>query len=264
MPTFASLPAGRAAAIRDLLRDRTAREAEDAFVLESPKPILELLDERAHSLLSIVVTPEFLDRSEPGVRARLEQAAPQVFLCRSHVYRKLSDLAAGPGLLAVVRKPHWEDARIFARSRLLGLYGESLQDPANVGAIIRTALAFELDALWLSPDSADPFGPKVVRATAGAVLRLPIFEAAGPSLFTTQACTLLASVPAGKGDRSLRDLTDLPARTVLALGNESRGLSPAALEAAAVRFTIPVSSQVDSLNVAAAAAIALFHFSGLR
>ncbi len=264
MPTYRPLPAARAAAIRDLLQNRKAREAERAFVLESVKPILELVRGRSPALRMLVATPSFLERAAPATRALLEQAAPLVFLCRARLFEKLSDLATAPGLLAVVRKPDWDEARIFARHRLFGLYGESLQDPTNVGAIVRTALAFELDALWLSPDSADPFAPKVVRATAGAVLKLPIFTVADPSVFTAQACTLLASMPTGKAGRNLRDLAELPARAIIALGNESRGLSSAVLKGAAIRFSIPVSPTVDSLNVAAAAAIALFHFSGLR
>src|SRR5579885_740649 len=172
MPTFATLPAARAAAIRELLRDRKAREAERAFVLEAVKPILELLDRDSPLLLALVVTREFVDRAEPAVLARLERAAARVSLCPERAYRKLSDLTSAPGLLAVVRSPAWDEAKLFRRTRLLGLYGEGLQDPANVGAIIRTALAFEADALWLSPDSADPLSPKVVRAAAGAVVSL--------------------------------------------------------------------------------------------
>lgn len=264
MRTFAPLPASRAAVIRDLLQDRKTRRTERAFVLESVKPICELLAAGSPALLSIVVTPAFLEQAEPAARALLEQAAPRVFLCQERAYRKLSDLTTAPGLLAVVRPPTWDEARLFKRDRLLGLYGECLQDPANVGAIIRTALAFELDALWLSPESADVFSPKVVRATAGAVLRLPMFTAPDPTVFTGQGCALLAAVPPGGASLSLRDLSELPPRSIVALGNESRGLSQAVLKAAAVRFHIPVSAKVDSLNVAASAAIALFHFSGLR
>lgn len=264
MPTFAPLPAARAAAIRDLLQDRRVREVERAFVLEAVKPILELLDRDSPLLLSLVVTQEFLDRAEPAILARLERAAARVSLCPERAYRKLSDLTSAPGLLAVVRSPAWDEAKIFKRTRLLGLYGEGLQDPANVGAIIRTALAFEADALWLSPDSADPLGPKVVRATAGAVAGLPVFQAADASRFVEQGCAILAAVPAGKGGRSLREIADLPPRSLVAFGNESRGLSEATLSRATVRFHIPVSRGVDSLNVAASAAIALYHLKGVE
>ncbi|MDE3226493.1 MAG: RNA methyltransferase, partial [Nitrospirota bacterium] len=117
-----------------------------------------------------------------------------------------------------------------------------------------------LDALWLSADSADVFNPKVVRATAGGILKLPVLYIKDVAELTGQGCALLASVPAGKASRPITDLTNLPERAVLVFGNESRGLSDATLQRATVRFHIPVSQAIESLNVAASVAIAAFYF----
>jgi TrmH family RNA methyltransferase len=167
------------------------------------------------------------------------------------------------GLLAVVEQPAWNQAAILQRSQVLGLYGECLQDPANVGAIVRTALGFGLDALWLTPDSADVFNPKVVRATAGALLALPVFTIADVRHLTGQGCAILAAEPPGPSSRAIQDVAAIPARSILAFGNESRGLSETTTKRAALRFHIPVSPAVQSLNVAAAAAVAAFYFSRL-
>jgi len=258
-----TLPAAKAALIRDLLRKKKTRDTERAFVLEGMKPILELLRVNSPFLLAIVVTPACLGKGGPSLQRALAQARSAVYTCREMVFETLSDVRASPGMLAVLGQPEWDQAMIFKRPRLFGLYGECLQDPANVGTIMRTAVAFGMDALWLSSDSADVFSPKVVRATTGALLKLPVFSMKDVSLFARHDCAILAADSSGKRSRRLDEVVAIPARSVLALGNESRGLSQPTLERAALRFHIPISRDVESLNVAASAAIAVFHLSRL-
>jgi len=197
------------------------------------------------------------------VQPVLKHATAQVYTCREALFGTLSDVHTSQGILAVVHQPDWNEQAILARPQLFGIYGECLQDPANVGAIIRTAAAFGVDACWFSPDSADVFNPKVVRATAGAVLKLPVFSLTDLGVFTRPRCTLLAAEPATVGSTDIHRIQQLPARVILALGNESRGLSEATLKQADRRVYIPVSPAVESLNVAASAAIALFYLGGL-
>ncbi|MGH7250635.1 MAG: TrmH family RNA methyltransferase [Nitrospiraceae bacterium] len=260
---FPTLPIAKAALIRDLLRKKKTRDAEQAFVLEGMKPILELLRANSPSLLAIVVTPACLGKGGASLQRALAQARPAVYTCRETVFETLSDVRTSPGMLAVLSQPEWDQAVIFKRPRLFCLYGECLQDPANVGTIMRTAVAFGVDALWLSSDSADVFSPKVVRATTGALLKLPVFSLNDVALFARHDCAILAADSSGKRSRRIDEIETIPARSVIALGNESRGLSQTPLDRAALRFHIPISREVESLNVAASAAIALFYFSGL-
>jgi len=148
---------------------------------------------------------------------------------------------------------------VLAQPSLFGVYGEHLQDPANVGAIIRTAAALNVDALWLTPESADVYNPKVVRASAGAVLSLPIFVTEHVGRLTAKGMVVFAA-EAGSGDAiHLESIRTVPKRLVVAVGNESRGLSAQTVKQAACRFTIPLSRHVESLNVAASVAIALHY-----
>ena len=258
-----NLPSAEVALIRDLLRHKRTREAERAFVVEGAKPILELLRSKSPVLLTIVVTPTFLEKNHQAFEHALKQNRASVYTCRDTTFEKLSDVSASQGILAIVRQPEWDQEAIFSRPQVFGIYGECLQDPANVGAIIRTALAFHADALWLSPDSADVFNPKVVRATAGTLMKLPIFPIKDIGLFAQHRCTLVAAEPPPKGGREIRAITSLPSRAILAVGNESRGLSETTLKEAPLRFHIPVNPTVESLNVAASAAIAVFYLSAL-
>jgi TrmH family RNA methyltransferase len=266
MPTadfssFAELTAAQLARIKRLLKEKQARDADRAFVLEGAKPIRELLRVKSPAIESIVVTQPWLDTCEPAVRRSLD--AQRTSLCRNTLFEKLSDATTSQGILAVLRKPAWDQSAIFTRPQVLGIYGECLQDPTNVGAIVRTAAAFGLDGLWLSADSADVFNPKIVRATAGTLLKLPVFVVKDTGELSRSPCALLAADSSGRHARRMDEITAIASKALIALGNESRGLSADTLRAAAIRFHIPISSDAESLNVAASAAIAAFWFSRL-
>jgi TrmH family RNA methyltransferase len=152
---------------------------------------------------------------------------------------------------------------VLRQPTILGIFGEKLQDPANVGAIIRTAAALNASALWLTPESADVYQPKVVRATSGMLLALPIFLSRDLSGLIREGCQVFAAEVAGDGIVSIDEIHQAPKKLVVAVGNESRGLSAQIRAQANTRFTVPLSRDVESLNVAATVAIATFYFSRL-
>lgn len=178
-------------------------------------------------------------------------------------FDRLSNVETGQGILAVVRKPVWREAAVFAQAELFGVFGEQLQDPANVGTIIRTASALRVGALWLTPDSADIFSPKVVRATAGSLMTLPIFHCLTPHIFADHECSIVAAEPSRNGTVPIQQVRQIPRRAILALGNESRGLAQSTIDQAAMRIHIPVNNEVESLNVATAAAILIYHLRNI-
>jgi TrmH family RNA methyltransferase len=95
------------------------------------------------------------------------------------------------------------------------------------------------------------------------LLRLPVFVIPGVAWFKRHRCEVLAAESSGAQGRPIETCTTIPARAVIAVGNEGRGLSEAALKQAALRFHIPIDPTVESLNVAASAAIAVFYFKAL-
>ena len=175
----------------------------------------------------------------------------------------MSDLDTPQGILAVVQKPTWDEEDILRQPTVSGIFGENLQDPANVGAIIRTAAALNLSALWLTPESADVYHPKAVRATSGSLLSLPIFIARDVSGLIRHGCQIFAAEVTGNGTVPIDEIRQVPRKLILAVGNESRGLSGQLGKQATTRFTIPLGRGVESLNVAATVAIATFYFSRL-
>jgi TrmH family RNA methyltransferase len=257
------LTASKAALIRDLVRHKKMRDAEGLFIVEGPKPIQELLASHATYFEALVVSETRSATADQLLADTFRRSGCRVYVCQERVFARLSDLTTPSGMLAVVRQPVWDQQTVFRQPTLVGLYGECLQDPANVGPIIRTAVALGLDALWLSPDSVDVFNPKIVRASAGALLKLPIFYIGDVALFASFNCAIFtAEVPSPQSHR-IQDIGTRPPRVVVAFGNESRGLSASTIHQASLRFHIPIRPQAESLNVAAAAAIAAFHFIGL-
>ena len=252
------LPPSLATLIRKLIHHKRVRDREQAFVLEGVKPIRELLGSHGSRFRALVVAATKVD-SYDEIRQAAVHARVPVYGCPASAFATLSDVAAPTGTLAILNQPVWDEPAILKRPRLLAFYGDDLQDPTNVGSCIRTALAFGLDAMWLSPDSVDVFNPKVVRGTAGAVMKFPVLLLKNMETLTDAGCALLAADSSQMGSQSIREIRSIPMKAVIALGNESRGLSGRTVERTILRFHIPIDRRIESLNVAAAAAIAAFY-----
>jgi RNA methyltransferase, TrmH family len=232
-------------------------------VVEGAHAVQDLLTRYPKQILTIVSAHSYLSKEGQSDRLVRFASSAKQYSCSDLQFTKLSDLDTPQGILAVVQQPTWDEEIVLRQPTVLGIFGEQLQDPANVGAIIRTAAALNVSGLWLTPESADVYHPKVVRATTGVLLALPIFASKDVSGLIRQGCRIFAAEVAGGGALSIDEIHHAPRKLVLAVGNESRGLSALIRKQATTRFTIPLSRDVDSLNVAATVAIATFYFSRL-
>ncbi|BBI99524.1 RNA methyltransferase [Ferrigenium kumadai] len=167
------------------------------------------------------------------------------------LFAELTELKTPTGLLALVEIPQ----PLPADSRF-ALLLEDIQDPGNLGSMLRSAAAAGCDAVYLSKGCADAWSPRVLRAAMGGHFALSIYESAD---LISVAATLPGTVFAASlnGDAGLYDC-DLEGDIAFAIGNEGAGLSQALQAAASRRFTIPMPGKVESLNAAAAAAVCLF------
>jgi TrmH family RNA methyltransferase len=177
---------------------------------------------------------------------------------------------AGEGILVVVsplknaqdgmfscRMPVW--AASGGRRLLL----DGLQDPGNLGAILRTARAFYVDCVLLTGDCADPYNPKTVRASMGAVFRQPVFAVSLAELRAlADGGMRLYGAALGADSRDIREAA--LENAALAIGSEGRGLSEEVLALCAEKIAIPMSADTEALNAAAAAAILLWEASKER
>ena len=141
----------------------------------------------------------------------------------------------------------------------VGIGLERLQDPGNLGTIIRTAAATKVETLWLSPESVDFYSPKVLRASAGEWFRLPVVTNQNLGQLVKeqrqQGVQIIATT--SKATKTCWEI-DFTRPSLILLGNEGAGLSPELIALADVQLKIPLANQVESLNVAVATALILY------
>jgi TrmH family RNA methyltransferase len=214
------------------------------IAIEGPKMIMDAMGAGWKPIVIV--------RSESAWNNEWDGLKPLPTAFSNALFRAVSDTNTSQGLIGVFERPRQAD--VFARTDSIVVALDGVQDPGNVGTIIRLAAAFDAAGVALLAGCADPFGPKAVRASAGAVLTVPI---AAIGVKDLEGRALYAAEGAG-------DPADPPARNaVLIFGNEGAGVSDA-LRARATRISIAMSERVESLNVAAAAAILLSRSFVLR
>ena len=200
----------------------------------------------------VVVNPAGLD--DPEIKALLETLAPCApLLLNDALFKQLSSVATPTGVIAVIKtpRPHAVVADIDVCVML-----EDIQDPGNLGSILRTAAAAGIRQVFLSKGSVHAWSPRVLRAGMGAHFMLQIHE----------QCDLLALAHDFEGkviatsQRAAKSVfdADLTGKVALLFGNEGAGLSDALTNAASAVVAIPMPGKTESLNAAAAAAVCLF------
>lgn len=224
------------------------RRQQGEFLCDSPKLVEEALRHGAR-VLAVAVSdgvepPEGLDAS-----VRCAAVPPDVMA-------SISPMRTPQGMLAVCRLPDTALPEMLPGSRYVVLDG--VQDPGNVGTVLRTADAFGCTGALLLPGCADPYGPKTLRAAMGAVFRLPLYAVgleALPRLLADAGLPLYGTaLRHDTVDVRQRDLR----RCALVIGSEGRGVSAEVLALCRETLRIPMSPHCESLNAAAAAAVLLW------
>lgn len=237
------------ARVKKLRDDRRQRRREGCFLCDGVKLLEEAIKWKA-PIETVILSDSLSDTPVPsGVRT---VAVPEDLM------RSVSPMEAPQGALFVVKTPCLAPPERLPGSRYLVLDG--LQDPGNVGTILRTADAFGCDGLLLTNHCADPTNPKAVRATMGAIFRTPVWEVEADALLPllersglTLAATALREDTIPLPDADLR-------RAAVVIGNEGKGVSPALLDRCAATLKIPMEARCESLNAAAAAAVVLWEW----
>lgn len=172
------------------------------------------------------------------------------------LFAGLSELKTPTGILSLIDIPRADGSALPDAQNRLALLLEDIQDPGNLGSMLRSAAAAGCDAVFLSPGCADAWSPKVLRAAMGGHFALWIHEQQDlPGVAGTLSGQLLAA--SLHAELSLYDC-DLVGNVAFMVGNEGAGLSDDLLRLATQKITIPMHNNVESLNAAAATAICLF------
>lgn len=253
----------RVARLARLVRRREERDQAHLWVVEGPVLVGAAL-EAGRRISELYVDAG--SRQRPGIDALLDRLAldrigdgstPPMWELPAGVLDRIGDVSASQGVLGLVRRP--EHAWPSPTSAPFVLVLAELADPGNVGTLVRTAAAAGAAAV-VCIGGVDAASPKVVRSSAGAVFSTPVLSSPPP------VADVLARLR-GDGYRIATTVArggephhgaPLEGPLALVLGNEARGLDPAVVAAADVAVTIALAAGVESLNVAAAAAVLCF------
>jgi len=248
------------------LRTRTEPEA-GLFIAEGEKVIARAVD-AGYPMRSMLLSDKWL----PVMGPVLERTSAPVYVGANDLLEEVTGFHVHRGALAAMsRLPLPDPAALLERSQRVVVL-EKVNNHTNIGAIFRSAAALGMDAVLLAPDCADPLYRRAVRVSMGTVFAVPYARLGadpdGPpwpralDLLAAHGYRCLALTPAPDAI-DLRELRLGPQEKVaLLLGSEGEGLSPRALAACDLRVRIPMAPGVDSLNVAAAAAVACYALTG--
>ena len=222
-----------------------ARLCEDAFLSDCD--------------IALLIISDFARGHYSSTIKRLENKARNSYIVSDSLFSKISDTKNPQGILCVIKtldNPTLFD-KIKSNGKFLAL--DNIQDPSNLGTILRTAEAVGIDGVILSSDCCDIYSPKVVRGSMGAVFRLPcrVTETIADFLNSHKDIVSYAAVVSSNAQK-LTEI-DFTENTVCAvIGNEANGLKQSTLDACSCSFTIPMKGRAESLNASVAASIIMW------
>ncbi len=232
------------------------RDAEQSFFAEGRKLCLTLASfVPCHSLF---YTQKALEKTPA-----LANVQAVHYLIEEHIAEKLADARTHQGVFGIFALPTPDAALLRKGGRYLAL--EGVQDPGNVGTLLRSAAAFGFDAVLLSKGCASPYAPKTLRAGMGAIAQIPVFEGASLADLLPQfsawgvktlAAALYNSVPLGDVPQQQPD------GVCIVIGSEGQGLCQDTIAACSSTVRIPMADSVESLNAGIAGSLLLWHFRG--
>lgn len=235
------------------------RREESLFVVEGGR----LFCEAPFSLIKeVYVTERFLENADVKMRDRL--AATGYEEVSEQAFGKMSDTKAPQGILAVLRQQNYKREELLSASPLLLLL-ENIQDPGNLGTILRTAEGAGVTGVILNGDCADIYQPKVVRATMGSLFRVPFYRSQEIKreieFLRDNGVKIYAAYLEGS---ECYDRVDYRGGSAFLIGNEGNGLTGETAEAADVRIRIPMEGKLESLNAGVSAALLVYEAARQR
>jgi RNA methyltransferase, TrmH family len=231
------------------LGQKKFRDETGLFMAEGPKVVQELLESDPGRVKQVYAVKEWLDRNNPA------PAGIQVEEISETELEKISQLKTPNQVLAVAGQ-HIQEQIILGGQLTLALCG--IQDPGNLGTIIRIADWFGLTQVVCSHDSADVYNPKVVQSTMGSIVRVNVHY-----LDIFRLLTENKDVPVFAATLGGKDVTKLkkPVQGLILVGNESKGIPDEILNLASEQITIPKKGKAESLNAGVATGIILSYLT---
>ena len=229
------------------LQNKKYRDELGLFVVEGEKQVLEI--PKHYKIEYIILTEKYKN---------LNFAETKVYTTTETVFKKISDTKTPQGILAVLKKPNFNIEEI-TNNKGIFLVLDCLQDPGNLGNIIRTAVAYDCKGIFISKNSVDVFNPKVVRSSMGTIFNVPVIQETDIlNLLKILKQKKITTYALALQTEKFLSQTKFENNIAFIIGNESNGISEQVLNSADKILKIEMLSSVQSLNAAIAASIALY------
>jgi len=240
------------------LSEAKQRKKERAFLIEGVKMVEEALRDDL-GVKQVVAAPSLTQHHGKGVLKLAESRGVEVLWISDKMMDVVAESKTPQPVLAIVTMKEHAEEELFSHRSGLIVIAHQLQDPGNLGTIIRTTEAVGAAGIAITPGTTDPYSAKAIRASMGSILRLPVVRINDLTTFL-QACKRKGFQTAATvltGETTHFDI-DLKKPTAMILGQEGAGLPHDLLADIDLRVRIPMAETIDSLNVATSAAVVLY------
>lgn len=236
------------------LRTKKGRNSSGLYFAEGKRMAEEAFAYAEDRIEAVLVSEEFFEKNSEFILC-LDEKKKKVYTAKEKIFAEVCDTETPQGIGMVMRMP--SDTTLPAEAKFL-LVLDGVSEPGNLGTIIRTAEAAGVDGILLMQGCADLYNPKVVRSTMGSLFRMPCLSGLTPDDlkiyrekgYQVVATALRDSIPLGEAKPATKQ--------ILVIGSEAFGVSEEVLALADLRVRIPMAGQVESLNAAVAAGIAMY------
>ena len=239
------------------LKDKKFRDETKEYLVEGIKLVKEAIEENVE-IKMIVVCEDCYNDGSIEQALLYEIAKYNCIYVTKKLFQSITDVVNPQGILAVVEKGDNSENIDYTEEIILALDG--IQDPGNLGTILRTADSAALKQIILSSDCADPYNPKVVRSTMGAIFRMNIITTDNleKTLQETRKHKFEVMATSLEATQSVYDIKYH--KKVIVIGNESKGISKEIQNLADKKVKIPMLGKTESLNASVAASIMIYEY----
>lgn len=239
------------------LKEKKYRDEYNEYVIEGVKLIKEAIAEDAN-IKTIIACDNCVKNEEIDPKVMYEIAKYNCIYVEEKIFHTITDVQNPQGLLAIMSKEQKNEEIDFSEDIIVVL--DNVQDPGNIGTILRTIDSIGLKQIIVSKKSGDVYNPKVVRSTMGAILRVNVIESENlvDTLKNIKKHKFEIVATSLKTDNTIYDIDYK--KKVIVIGNEANGVSKEILELADKKVKIPMIGKTESLNVAVATGIITYEY----
>lgn len=239
------------------LKDKKFRDEYNEYVIEGIKLVEEAIKEEA-KIKQIIICEECTKTQEIPKKLMYEIASYECIYVTENVFSSITEVKSPQGILAVIEKQNNEKQINYSEDIIVAL--DDIQDPGNLGTILRTVDSIGLKQILVSKGTADCYNPKVVRSTMGAIFRVKIIECENleKTLKETKKHKYKLVITSPNADKTIYDIDYN--KKVIIIGNEANGVSSSIQDIADEKVKIQMLGKTESLNASVATGVVLYEY----